>query len=161
MLLFQLVFRQWVDFGYAEMKKMDYSYFDDNSNPESIGHRCCSFCYKICICDSCAQNHSDESMPDKDSAMTSTLNRTIQTKLYSYMETINNEIEDVCGCDGQMISGLTPSLMDDISSHPNVTASTLKELYGYLADQYLWKLQTSCHALTWNSMSITVLITLF
>ena len=45
------------------------------------------------------------------------------------METINNEIEDVCGCDG-----LTPSLMDDISSHPN--ASSLKELYGYLADQY-------------------------
>ena len=92
-------------------RQLVLSYFDDNSNPESVGHRCCSFCDKICTCDSCAQNHSDKPIPDKDSAMTSTLNRTIQTKLYSYMETINNEIEDVCGCDGQMISGLTPSLM--------------------------------------------------
>ena len=56
------------------------------------------------------------------------------------METINNEIEDVCSCEWQIELGLTLSLMDDISIHPNVTASSLKQLYGYLAD--LVELQT-------------------
>ena len=40
--------------------------FDDKSNPESVGHRCCSFCDNICTCHICVQNHSDEPMPDKD-----------------------------------------------------------------------------------------------
>ena len=115
------------------------SYFEDNSSLEGVGHKCCSFCEKQCTCENCAINRPcDEPMgSEDDNTMTTTLNTKIQANLYNYMGRINREIEDLCGCDGQIISGLTPSVMDDISCHPNETVSSLKQLYGYLKDEHL------------------------